>query len=62
LVSAEKIWAALPGEADQWWRARSKMNLIQRDGNWVVEGPEKERARIAYAVIDGDRVVYDLPS
>jgi hypothetical protein len=62
LLSGEKIWAALPGEVDQWWRARSKMNLIQRDGNWVVEGPEKERARIAYAVIEGDRVVYDLPS
>lgn len=62
LVSAGKIWATLPGEVDQWWRARSKMNLIQRDGNWVVEGPEKERARIAYAIIEGDRVVYDLPS
>jgi len=61
LVSGEKIWAALPGEVDQWWRARSKMNLIQKDGDWVIEGPEKERARIAYAALDGDRLVYDLP-
>jgi hypothetical protein len=60
MVSVEKIWAALPGEVDQWWRARSKMNLIQKDGDWVIEGFEKERARIAYAVLDGDRLVYDL--
>jgi hypothetical protein len=60
MVSSEKIWAALPGEVDQWWRARSKMNLIQKDGDWVIEGPEKERARIAYAVLDGDRIVYEL--
>jgi hypothetical protein len=60
LVSDTKIWAALPGEVDQWWRARTKMTLIRRDREWVVEGPEKERARIAFAVLDGDRVVYDL--
>jgi hypothetical protein len=60
LVSGGKIWAALPGEVDQWWRARSKMNLIQKDGEWVIEGPEKERARIGFAALDGDRLVYDL--
>jgi hypothetical protein len=60
LVSGEKIWAALPGEVDRWWRARSKMSLIQNDGDLVIEGPDKERARIAYAVLDGDRLVYDL--
>ena len=60
MVSNEKIWATLPGEVDQWWRARSKMNLIQKDGDWVIEGPEKERARIAYAILEGDCLVYDL--
>jgi hypothetical protein len=62
MLSGEKIWAALPGEVDQWWRARSKMNLNQKDGDWVIEGPEKERARIAYAVLDGEHLVYDLAS
>jgi hypothetical protein len=60
LVSGEKIWAALPGEVDQWWRARSEMNLTQKHGNWVIEGPEEQRARIAYAVLDGDRLAYEL--
>lgn len=60
MVSGEKIWAALPGEVDRWWRARSKMNLIQKDGDWVIEGPEKARARVAYAALDGDHLVYEL--
>jgi hypothetical protein len=60
MVSCEKIWTALPGEVDQWWRARSKMELIQKDGDWVIDGPEKERARIAYALLDGDRLVYEM--
>ena len=36
------------------------MNLLQKDGDWVIEGPEKARARIAYAVLDGERMVYEL--
>lgn len=60
LVAHEKIWAVLPGEVDRWWRARSQMNLVLRGDNWEIVGPEKERARLAYAVLDGDRVVYEL--
>jgi len=60
LMSSEKIWHALPREVDHWWRARDKMSLVQKDGDWVIEGSEKERARIAYAVLDGDRLVYEL--
>ncbi len=54
------IWEALPGEVDRWWRARSEMNLVQDNHGWRIEGPEKDRARIAYAAIDGDRIVYTL--
>jgi hypothetical protein len=59
-VDREKIWAALPGEVDQWWRARSQMKLVQKGSRWEIEGPEAERARIAFAAIDGDRVVYQV--
>jgi len=62
MVSREKIWSVLPREVDQWWRARSQMKLLQKNGDWVIEGPDKERARIAYAVLDGDRLVYELDS
>lgn len=60
LVSREKVWTPLPGEVDQWWRARSNMQLTRREADWVIEGPQKERARIAYAVLDGNRIVYEL--
>lgn len=59
-IAEEKIWAALPREVDAWWRARNQMKLIQRDTEWEIEGPEKERARIAYAVLDGDRLTYEI--
>ena len=27
-----KLWIALPGEVDQWWRARSQMKLVYKGG------------------------------
>jgi hypothetical protein len=60
LRSEEKLWIALPREVNQWWRARSEMKLLRRGNKWVVEGPEKHRARLAYAFLDGDRLVYQL--
>ena len=60
MVAREKIWAALPGEVDRWWRARSQMTLIPHDGGWEIVGPEKERARVAYAVLDGDGLRYEF--
>jgi hypothetical protein len=55
-----KIWIALPREVNQWWRARSQMTLVRQGNNWVIEGPEKEKARVAYAVLDGDRLTYEV--
>lgn len=60
LIGKERIWAALPREVDQWWRARSQMNLIPKGADWEIEGPGKEKARIAYAVLDGDRLKYEV--
>jgi len=60
MVSEERVWHALPGEVDRWWRNRNQMKLVQRGANWEIEGPGKERARIAYAVLDGDRLLYEL--
>jgi hypothetical protein len=60
MVVRENIWAALPRDVDRWWRARSEMKIVSRDGGWEIEGPEKERARIAYAVLDSGRVKYQL--
>ena len=54
------IWIALPGEIDEWWRARSQMELILQNGEWCIEGEGSERARIAYATIANDRLAYSF--
>jgi hypothetical protein len=59
-VTNERLWATLPGEVDRWWRARSQMKLIPRGNEWEIMGPERERARLAYAFLDEGRLVYEL--
>ena len=54
------VWMALPGEINRWWRNRHKMTLTPSGGGWRIEGPDSERARVAYATLDGDRLVYTL--
>jgi hypothetical protein len=56
----KRIWIALPREVDSWWRARSQMRLISESGKWHIEGPERKRARLAFARISGDRLTYHL--
>ena len=36
------------------------MKLVSRGHDWEIVGPGKERARLAYAVLNGDRLVYEL--
>lgn len=56
---AEKgVWITTPGEINRWWRERSQMRLVQVDGGWRIEGQGNERARIAYARAENDRLVY----
>jgi hypothetical protein len=55
-----ETWIALPREAAMWWRQRSRMKLVDDGGSLRVEGEGAERARIAYAVIDGDKIAYQL--
>jgi hypothetical protein len=54
------IWIARPGEVNRWWRERSEMKLVSEDGVWRIEGRGQERARLAYARVDGDRIVYSV--
>ena len=60
LRSEGKIWIALPREVDHWWRERSQMRLSRRGNKWEIEGPGKERARVAYASLEEDCLVYHL--
>jgi hypothetical protein len=60
IVEHDKVWMALPGEVDKWWRARSQMKLVPAGDGWKIEGPECDRARIAYATLDGDGIKYSV--
>ena len=60
LRSTKKAWVPLPREVNEWWRQRAHMQLVQRRGQWVIEGAGKERARIAYARLVEGRLVYSF--
>ena len=57
LRSERKVWMALPSEVDRWWRQRREMRLVHDGKGWRVEGPGSERARVAYARLDGNDTV-----
>jgi hypothetical protein len=54
------VWFALPREVNEWWRQRSAMRLVRTRSGWTIEGRGKERARIAYASVEGDKIAYSL--
>jgi len=62
MCDRENVWHALPGEVDQWWRARKQMKIIDTGNGWNIQGPESHRARLAFAVLDGDRLTYIIAS
>jgi hypothetical protein len=55
-----RVWVALPGEVNRWWRNRSVMTVVPSGTSWRIEGPDSDRARIAYATLRGDSVVYEF--
>jgi hypothetical protein len=60
LRSDKRVWIAVPGDVDRWWRQRAAMQLIADDQGLRIEGTGSDRARIAYACIDGDRLAYEI--
>ncbi len=56
----QRIWFALPGEINHWWRARQKMCIVGQGGNWHIEGEGAENARLAFARMVGDRLEYEV--
>ena len=54
------LWMALPGEINKWWRNRRQMTLVPSGDGWRIEGPGSERARVAFATLENDRLVYQL--
>jgi len=60
LRAEAKLWFVLPGAVSRWWRDRSRMRLVQRGSTWEIEGPNKEQARVAFASLEGNKVVYRI--
>jgi hypothetical protein len=60
LRSRREVWTTVPAEVDRWWRNRRQMRLVPDGSSWRIEGPGSERARVAFAVVDGGNVVYEL--
>jgi hypothetical protein len=62
LRQAADLWIALPREVNEWWRMRNGMSLVHRGGRWMIEGPGKERARVAFAVESQEKLIYEIPN
>lgn len=61
-LRAEKdVWIARPSEVNRWWRDRSNMRVVPDGSEWRIEGARSERARIAFAIADGNSLRYSLP-
>ena len=60
--SSRKLWIVPPRDVNRWWRNRRQMTLVREHGDWKIEGPGAEEACLAYAICDGNRLVYELAS
>jgi hypothetical protein len=59
---SQNVWHALPGEVDRWWRDRANMRIVKREGSYKIEGSSCERAVLAYARLDGEKLNYFIES
>lgn len=60
LRDRERVWIALPGEIADWWRLRNDMTLVRCGDSWKIRGEGSERATLAYASLEGDKLRYDV--
>jgi hypothetical protein len=60
LRSEGKTWIALPRQVAHWWKQRNGLRLVPCGESWKIEGEGKERARLAYACLEGDSLRYEV--
>lgn len=48
-ASTKKVWLAKPLDVNQWWRQRSKMQLVWQKDRWSVIGEGSEKAAVVFA-------------
>jgi hypothetical protein len=62
LRQESKMWIALPRQVNDWWRSRNEMRLVRQGNSWQVKGPQEEHARVAFAHLENNRVIYSFDS
>jgi hypothetical protein len=62
LRQQSKMWIPLPRELNDWWRGRNEMRLVKEGSSWQIKGPLQARARVAFAHLEENRVVYSFDS
>lgn len=60
LRDAKKLWIALPGDVNRWWRQRREMTVRFENNAWNIYGPGAERARLAFARCREGQLIYSL--
>lgn len=59
ITSRDNLWIALPRDVASWWRERASSKLVELDGiDPIVQGPAADRATVAWASLQGTKVVY----
>jgi hypothetical protein len=56
-----QTWMALPRDVANWWRLRSRLDLVKSGNSWRIIGEGSERARLAWAVLANDTLSYEIP-
>jgi len=54
------IWFAKPKQVADWWRDRSQMSIVGEAGHLHIVGPSADRASLAFARIENQRLHFDL--
>jgi hypothetical protein len=54
------VWMALPRDVNRWWRQRDQMVLTHCGGNWIIEGEGSDKARVAFATLEGNELVFSV--
>lgn len=55
-----RAWITLPGLLNDWWRLRQKMELVEDNGRWTIQGEGSSRARVAWVEPTADGVKFEV--
>lgn len=60
LRDEKSVWVTTPSQVNRWWRQRNQMRLVRGPEGWQIENSGDADARIAYASLDGDRLIFEI--